>query len=731
MLESHTAEPPAVAPSLSPRPPAARTSTAAVLSDSVTREAAPASPHVATGSDAGAPARERAAAPPEVLAPVVAAAAERVEHQEPKPEPTPAAFTESSKPLRSVSGSLDASAPSEPAPASEPERPTVARGRAPIAVRVGLREAFAVSVAAATLALFLRAPTLLFAVSAAAVAALFVALRRGPSLQAHGPNRWTSLMLPPALLAAFACAAGLLAPRLLVPALRAATMGMLGLVVAVVLAERMARKGEAARRRAAAAGHGLPGTKVDVGERLTLSSGETVPVDGVVMEGEGTVRPYPHATFEEPRRVGQSVIAGARLASGTLTVQATFVGNDRVLCRLTNREHHTGRMLRWRPVAVFGAPSLALAMGALALWPLSVVEAPLVLLAVLASVPLAGAFALASLRVQRARDEAFSRAIFYRDPAAFDTAASVERLVFCADTAALEGRPEIVSIETQREGDAARVMALARAAAQAVGPAVLSPALAFASRERTSLALMALTQHVGLGVTAQATNGERVVVGKKALCMREGVSVAAQESAIRGLEKKGRHVVLVAEGGRLLGWVVLQDDLAHGARAAVEIALRAEVEPVLLSGSSRDAAEALGLSLGIEHVRPDVLRDECGAEVRALATSGACVGVIGTAEDDDAALGAAGVAIALGAAGAAQGEWSIRLAARKPDLAAEAVTLAKSVHDVPGVALALTALPGALVALGLSTGLVPVDVAWLAPAAGGLGLGLAHWRLER
>jgi P-type E1-E2 ATPase len=292
----------------------------------------------------------------------------------------------------------------------------------------------------------------------------------------------------------------------------------------------------------------------------------------------------------------------------------------------------------------------------------------------------------------------------------------------------MAGVPDVVHVESVAGLATSEIMKLAASAeagsSHPVGRAILR------ATDAPRVALRTVMVHPGLGVTAQAPSGDRLVVGNRTLCMRESVSVAVAEERIAELERKGRIVVLVAVGGRLVGWVALQDELAPGARACVEQLVAARVEPVLLTGAARATAEALAAALGVEHMRPEVAPDDRGAEVRALATSGAFVAAIGSPKTDDGALGAAGVSVALGAAGAPAGEWTITVATQRADAAAAAMVLARDARDrvrsvvVPGI------LPGMLAALGVATSLVPADYAFFAPLVGAVGT-VISWRLAR
>ena len=236
------------------------------------------------------------------------------------------------------------------------------------------------------------------------------------------------------------------------------------------------------------------------------------------------------------------------------------------------------------------------------------------------------------------------------------------------------------------------------------------------------------TYHHGLGVTGLTAGGERLAVGSRALLLREKVSVAIADTRVSELEAEGRSVTLVATGGKLVGLVALQDGLRPGARAAVQRLLDARIEPVLLSGEARETCETIGRALDIDHIRPEVLPQDRGGEVRALSEGGHVVAVLGHPRADDGALGAAQVSVALEAAGGTPGEWGVALASNDVRDAARALSIATESRDRTKVAIALGLAPGGVVALGIALGLAPLALAPLVAFAG-LAAAVVHARM--
>jgi P-type E1-E2 ATPase len=305
----------------------------------------------------------------------------------------------------------------------------------------------------------------------------------------------------------------------------------------------------------------------------------------------------------------------------------------------------------------------------------------------------------------------------------------------CSRGTVLMGEPEIVTIEpiapaegTRTPGDEALVLSLA-AGAETSSTHPFASAILRAARTRGVRPdnVRNATSHAGLGVSALAASGERLVVGSRALMLKERISVALAEARINELEAQGRSVLLVALADKLVGLLALQDGLRAGARAAVQRLLDAKLEPVLLSGEARETCETIGRALDIDHIRPEVLPTDRGNVVRALSEGGHVVAAIGHPQADDGALGTADVAVAMLAAGATPGEWAVALASDDVRDATAALTIPRVTRDRSRVSLAIGVAPGVLAMLAVAFGIAPLAVAPLAGLVGAIAA-LVHAR---
>jgi cation transport ATPase len=369
----------------------------------------------------------------------------------------------------------------------------------------------------------------------------------------------------------------------------------------------------------------LEAAQVKPGEQVLVEAGEVVGVDGIVAAGEAEVAPWMDSPVVVTKRDGDAVVAGATIVSGRLRVTATFAGGDRAWLKLGHSE--AARVDVAAPLVTLarrtverGAPIAAVLVGGATYannggWPDVVIAASAGAYAV------AGLAAVAASGIAHARGHiaAQRRGIVYKDADAFDIAARAEVAVVCSRGTILLGEPEIVAVEAvasraptagsaTRSEETARVLSLAAGAEMASNDA-LAAAILRAARARGVRPenLRSALGHSGLGVTALAPNGDKVVVGSRAFLLKEKVSVAIADSRVSELEAQGRSVLLVALGDRLVGFLALQDGLRPGARAAVQRLHDARIEPVFLSGEARDTCETIARALDIEHVRPEIL----------------------------------------------------------------------------------------------------------------------------
>ncbi len=482
-------------------------------------------------------------------------------------------------------------------------------------------------------------------------------------------------------------------------------------------------------------------SEVRPGEPVVALAGEIIGVDAIVSRGEARVVPWLGAGFEVARREGDPIVAGATVVSNRLQITTTWSGRDRAWVKLLStpgsRVDVAAPMAKTLRRAVqWGAPAAGVLAAGVALAANgSFAQVVASFAAGVIATTSSTAPGVVALLYARAHLRALRLGIAYRDAQAFERAGAADIAVLSARGAVLLGEPEIVAIESVgsaplssdappkgfADAEEAHLLALA-AGAETGSSHPFAVAILRAARARgvTPDHVRNANGFPGLGVTAIASTGERLVVGGRAIMLSEKIGGAVAEARVSELQSQGRSVVLVAVGDRLVGLIALQDGLRPGARAAVQKLLDAGIEPVLLSGESRETCNTIGRALDIDHVRPEVLPGDRRAEVLALGEGGSVVSVIGHPSADDQALGAATVGVAMGAAGATPGEWAVSLASSDVARAADALIIPRSAIGQAKIASVLSIAPGIFALLAITFGVAPFAVGPVAILFGAL-----------
>lgn len=466
----------------------------------------------------------------------------------------------------------------------------------------------------------------------------------------------------------------------------------------------------------------VPSQDIRTGEEVLVVEGESLPVDGTVVGGEGLVRLFPGTLGAEPRRPGDPVIAGGLVASGALRVRATRVGDDRALLRLGRVDAHRGahaarlrvlveRGLVWGGAAMLGVALVGMILASGAGLAPSLAAAAAALLAA----PLLAARRASEAPLVAAAHAAAERGIVYADARSLEDAGRVASLATGTVSIVTVGQPEVVEVHIQGDDPNIPALALAAALQEGTGDHPVAEAIRRRALEQevSPVAVRRIQQIPGRGVRALTAAGEEIVLGNRQLLLEAGISVAVAEADATRAESRGLTVLFLGVASRVRAVLALRDSVRSGARPAVQRLFDLSIEVVLMSGDHRATVEALAKPLDVTHIKSNLTPAERATEVERLRDSGGVVAAVGRGGVDDAFLAAAQVPVVLGSVGVPGGERGVGLASDDIRDAAAAMWIARAARRemLRGTLLAFGA--GSLVAFGAALGWVPPAVAAL------------------
>ncbi|MFB6138353.1 MAG: heavy metal translocating P-type ATPase [Halobacteriaceae archaeon] len=422
---------------------------------------------------------------------------------------------------------------------------------------------------------------------------------------------------------------------------------------------------DTARRVTDAGVEEVPVDDLDVGDRVRVKPGETIPVDGTVLEGESTVDESV-ATGEsipEEKADGDEVIGGSVNETGTLLVEVTATGEDAFLNQVAREIEEAramkpgivqlaDRVLRYFVPAVLTIAALSFVFWVVA--PLAWGAAPNVqrgAFAALAVLVLGYPCALGMatpLALIRGGGTAANRGILLRSGDAFQIFPDVDHVVLDKTGTITVGEPAVSEV-VGLDDDKRHVLATA-ASAEAFSAHPLADAILEAADERgvEYADPDEFDSVTGKGVRA-TVHGDAVAVGKPGWLADEGVDVSTATGEIERLQGRGLTVSGVVRDGALVGLIGIGDAVRRDAARTVRRMRDAGITPVMLTGDDERTAEAVADEVGIDHVMADVLPDEKREEIGRLQDEGHRVAMVGDGINDAPALTQADVGIAIGA----------------------------------------------------------------------------------
>ncbi|WP_169976779.1 heavy metal translocating P-type ATPase [Tautonia rosea] len=406
----------------------------------------------------------------------------------------------------------------------------------------------------------------------------------------------------------------------------------------------------------------VPLSQVSLGDIVRVRPGESIPVDGEVIEGASDVDESMLTGESMPvsKSPGDRVAGASRNAEGTILVRATRLGKDSVLEQIVTlvREAQGSKAgvqrLADRISSVFVPVVLTIAVLTLLGWGtigndwrFGILNAAAVLIiACPCALGLATPVAVAVATGRGARE-----GLLVRDASAFERMDRIRAVVLDKTGTVTEGKPTLAEVIPQPGWQRDRLLQIAGAAERGS-----EHPLAHALAEYAGSARVEQFRAVRGGGVAATVNGARVLVGSPAFLDQEGVSVPEQ-----GDLSQGRIIVLVAVDGTYAGSITLTDAPKPYAREAIAALRDQGAEVYLLTGDHSATAKAVAEEVGIEHdhVFARVLPDQKADRVASLrleqpgdggnaSTRERRVAMVGDGINDAPALAAADVGIALG-----------------------------------------------------------------------------------
>ena len=401
--------------------------------------------------------------------------------------------------------------------------------------------------------------------------------------------------------------------------------------------------------------------EVAVGDMLRIRPGEKVPVDGIVVEGRGTVDESMVTGESMPvtKAAGAALIGGTINQTGGLLMRSEKVGRDTMLARIVQmvadaqRSRAPIQRLADTVSGWFVPGVIVVAIVAFVVWSL-LGPAPAMAYGLIAAVSVLiiacpCALGLATpMSIMVGVGRGAEAGVLIKNAEALERMEKVDTLVVDKTGTLTEGRPSVVAIEVAggfEEQDLLRIAAsLERSSEHPLAAAIVKAA------EDRGLALVepsGVDQPVGKGIVG-VVDDKAIVLGNASFLEEYDVDLGALTEAADRLRTDGATAIYIAVNGKAAGVIAIADPVKETTGDALAALREAGIKVIMLTGDNRVTAEAIARRLGIDDVEADVLPDQKSAVVQRLREEGRIVAMAGDGVNDAPALAAADVGIAMG-----------------------------------------------------------------------------------
>lgn len=429
----------------------------------------------------------------------------------------------------------------------------------------------------------------------------------------------------------------------------------------------------------------IPLAQVQLGMTLRLTTGDRIPVDGEIIQGEVWLDEamLTGEAVPQQKSVGDTVHAGTVVDDGSVLFRAGAIGSKTTLARIIKlvRQAQSSKpeigKLADRISAVFVPTVVAIALFSAAIWYFFGPQPQLVYTLVIATTVLIiacpCALGLATpMSIISGVGRAAEFGVLVRDADALQQASQLDTLVFDKTGTLTEGQPRVVEILTFNQVSEQQALRWAAALEQGASHPLARAIVDHAEGQALPQVEQFRTLR-GAGVSGEV-DGMKLLLGNAALLQQHQVATAELDTQMQQQAERGITPVLLAVEGKPAALFAIRDPLRGDSVEALQRLHRQGYQLVMLTGDNPVTANTIAKEAGIDRVIAGVLPEGKAEAIKKLQAQGHRVAMIGDGINDAPALAQADVGIAMGGGS---------------DIAIETAAITLMRHSLNGVADAL------------------------------------------
>ena len=402
-------------------------------------------------------------------------------------------------------------------------------------------------------------------------------------------------------------------------------------------------------------------SEVVAGDIVVVKAGETVPVDGVIVNGSGAVDEAMVTGESIPveKNTDDRVTGGTISRSGYFSFRATNVGEDTALYKIISLvEEAAGSKAPISRLAdkisgVFVPVVLCISFLTFIIWlfvrgdfsfALNMAVAVLVI-----SCPCALGLATPAA-IMAGTGKGAEKGIIIRNVVSLEVAHKIDTVVLDKTGTITEGRPKVTDIFVN-DIDETEFISLAATLESASSHPLANAVTEYAKAKNIEIKRAETLETIeGRGIAGEI-NGQALYAGNAAYMQELGITDNRFKAKADELHNLGKTVLYFARGKdkkELIGIIAVADVIKEGSKEAVRELNQIGIDVVMLTGDNERTALAIGRETGVNRVVAEVKPADKEAEIRRLKEQGKTVMMVGDGINDAPALAGADVGVAIG-----------------------------------------------------------------------------------
>lgn len=407
----------------------------------------------------------------------------------------------------------------------------------------------------------------------------------------------------------------------------------------------------------------IDATDVEKGEIFLVKPGESVAVDGIVLEGKSSFdeSAITGESIPVPKQEGDTIVSASINKSGLIRAKATKVGEDTTIAQIIRLVEEASSSKA--PIAkmadkiagVFVPAVITIALITGVIWLISGATFEFAMSTAIAVLVISCPCALGlatPVAIMVGTGKGAENGILIKSGDALETAHQIDTVVLDKTGTITQGKPVVTDIicAAGKNADKTQLLQIAgsleKGSEHPLAEAIVNYCVT------NNIALEKVTDFNALfGKGIEGTvSGTHYYAGNEKMMEEKGISLSTeQKNQIQALAKQGRTPLLFADENQFLGIVAVADVVKTTSKEAVQKFRDYGIHVIMLTGDNEVTAQAIKEQVGIDEVIAGVLPTQKEEKISALKQAGHKVAMIGDGVNDAPALASADVGIAIGA----------------------------------------------------------------------------------